>query len=130
LTYCLSEKEQLSYISYVVFDFKNRIIAINKILLLKQHSLNICRELTICKFKLLYQTRNSGISMLPYCITSYIDTSRKKSGTSRLGVIMLVDQVLQQMFLNYLDVGGLKNPAEYRIYKLLYIDVNYGNVKY
>jgi len=102
---------QLNFITYHVFNIKNRIFSIDKILkdsksssyfqagysdlLIKSH-----------KFDLLEQTKLSNLSKLPPCKAVIVEFPKTNGGTRPLdmGVSMPIDRVLQRMFLNFLDV--------------------------
>jgi hypothetical protein len=108
ILFCKRE-QRLDFIIFNVFDVRNRIFSIDKVfndskngsycqvgysdLILKYH-----------KFDLLSQTKLINISKLPPCKIVMVEISKASGDKKSLGISMPVDKVLQQMFLNYLDV--------------------------
>ena len=56
------------------------------------------------KFVLLEQTKLVNVSKLPSCKIVIVEIPKANDGKRLLGISMPIDKVLQQMFLNYLDV--------------------------
>lgn len=102
-------EQRLEFIASYVFDIRNRIFSINKVfnksksssygqvgysdLTLKSH-----------KFILLKQTKLTNLSELPSCKIVMVEIPKTNGGKRSLGISMPIDKVLQQMFLNFLDV--------------------------
>jgi RNA-directed DNA polymerase len=109
-------EQQLEFIASQVFDIRNRIFSINKVF---NESKSSCygqvgySDLTLKshKFILLQQTKLINLSKLPPCKIVMVEIPKANGGKKSLGISMPVDKVLQQMFLNFLDViieGKLK----------------------
>lgn len=102
-------EQRLEFIASHVFDIRNRIFSIDKVfnksksssygqvgysdLTLKSH-----------KFILLKQTKLTNLSKLPPCKIVMVEIPKANGGERSLGISMPIDKVLQQMFLNFLDV--------------------------
>ena len=102
-------EQRLEFIAAHVFDIKNRIFSIDEVfnksksssygqvgysdLTLKSH-----------KFILLKQTKLTSFLELPPCKVVMVEIPKANGGKRSLGISMPVDKVLQQMFLNFLDV--------------------------
>lgn len=106
----LCKKEQrLNFIASEVFDIRNRIFSINKVF---NDSKTSCyfymgynnSTTNSSKFALLKQTKLINLSKLLPCKIVKIKLSRAIDNKKPVDTIMLVDKVLQQMFLNFLDV--------------------------
>ena len=106
----LCKKEQrLEFIASHVFDVKNRIFSIDKVFN-KSKSSSYSQvgysDLTLKshKFILLKQTKLTNLSELPPCKVVMVEIPKANGGKRSLGISMPIDKVLQQMFLNFLDV--------------------------
>jgi retron-type reverse transcriptase len=102
-------EQKLKFIASQVFDIKNRIFSIDKVLNEPKSSSfgqvnfsDFTRKSH--KFDLLKQTKLTNLSKLPPCKTVIIEIPRANGGKSSHSINMPVDRVLQQMFLNFLDV--------------------------
>ena len=106
----LCKREQrLEFIASHVFDIKNRIFSIDKVFN-KSKSSSYSQvgysDLTLKshKFILLKQTKLTSLSELPPCKVVMVEIPKANRGKRPLGISMPIDKVLQQMFLNFLDV--------------------------
>ena len=102
-------EQQLEFIASQVFDIRNRIFSIDKVLNdSKSSSYGQVgySDLTLkChKFILLKQTKLTNLSKLPSCKIVMVEIPKANGGKRSLGINMPVDKVLQRMFLNFLDV--------------------------
>ena len=102
-------QQQLDLVSKLVFDIKNRIYSIDKVL-----SKGSCSNYSQVgysnlldhkdKFTLLNESKQSLLSNLPPCKTVMVEIPKIDGSKKLLGLSMPIDKVLQQMFLNFLDV--------------------------
>jgi retron-type reverse transcriptase len=106
----LCKREQrLDFITFHVFDVRNRIFSIDKVSNDSKRS-SYCHAgysdliLESHKFDLLSQTKLMNILKLPPCKIAVVEILKASGHKKPLGISMPVDKVLQQMFLNYLDV--------------------------
>jgi len=102
-------QQQLDLVSKLTFDIKNRIHSIDKVL-----SKGGCSNYSQVgysnlmdrkdKFILLNESKQSLLSNLPSCKTVTVKIPKADGSKRLLGLSMPIDKVLQQMFLNFLDV--------------------------
>ncbi len=112
-------EQQLDYIEPFIFDIKNRIHAIDTIFKSGKsisYSQAGYSDLVdkVHKFTLLTDSKYSNLSKLPVCKIVKVDIPKINNNRVRsLRVSMPVDQVLQQMFLTFLDVvvEGVLKPS-------------------
>ena len=102
-------EQQLDLIVSHVFDIRNRIFSIDKVFNESKSSSydrvgysDLTRKSD--KFVLLNQTKLINLSKLPPCKVVMVEIPKTKGGKRSLGISMSLDKVLQQMFLNFLDV--------------------------
>lgn len=102
-------EQRLDFITSHVFDIRNRIFSIDKVFNESKSSSygqvgysNF--TLKAHKFVLLRQTKLINLSKLPPCKIIMVEILKANGGKRPLGISMPVDKVLQQMFLNFLDV--------------------------
>jgi retron-type reverse transcriptase len=113
-------EKQLDFLSLFVFDVLNRIYAIELVFLFSKirnynqvnYSAFSCAE---DKFLLLKQTKLYNAQNLPPCKIIIEHKIDLKGSKKTLGILMPIDKVLQQMFLNFLDV-----VVEARLHKDIY----------
>jgi retron-type reverse transcriptase len=108
ILFCKRE-QQLDFLACHVFDIRNRIFSIDKVFnKSKSSSYNQVGysdlNLKSHKFILLEQTKLMNLSELPSCKIVKVEIPKTNGGKRSLGISMPIDKVLQQMFLNYLDV--------------------------
>lgn len=102
-------EQRLDFIVSHVFDIRNRIFSIDKVLSESKSSSyfqvgysDLSRKSD--KFVLLKQTKLINLSKLPPCKVVMVEIPKANGGKRSLGISMPVDKVLQRMFLNFLDV--------------------------
>jgi len=106
----LCKKEQrLNFIAANVFDIRNRIFSIDQIFnkfRSNNDSLVIYNDsiLKSLKFVLLEQTKLINLSKLPSYKIVTIEMTKVNRKKRLIGIIRLIDEVLQRMFLNFLEV--------------------------
>jgi retron-type reverse transcriptase len=102
-------QQQLDLVSKLTFDIKNRIYSIDKVLSkggcsnysqVGYSNLMVLKD----KFILLNESKQSLLSNLPSCKTVMVEIPKADGSKRLLGLSMPIDKVLQQMFLNFLDV--------------------------
>lgn len=102
-------QQQFDLVSKLTFDIKNRIYSIDKVL-----SRGGCTNYGQVgysnlmdhkdKFIMLNESKQSLLSNLPPCKTVMVEIPKADGSRRLLGLSMPIDKVLQQMFLNFLDV--------------------------
>lgn len=102
-------EQRLEFIASHVFDIRNRIFSIDKVFTaLKSSSYGQVGysnlSLKSHKLILLKQSKLSNLSKLPPCKIVTVEIPKANGSRRSLGISMLVDKILQQMFLNFLDV--------------------------
>lgn len=102
-------EQRLDFIAFHVFDIRNRIFSIDKVLNESKSSSydqvgysDLIRKSD--KFVLLKQTKLINLLKLPPCKVVMVEIPKANGGKRSLGINMPVDKVLQRMFLNFLDV--------------------------
>ena len=104
-----NSQQQLDLISKLIFDIKNRIYSIDKVLSKRgcsnysQVGYNNLMEQKD-KFIMLNESKQSFLSKLPPCKTVVVELPKVDGCKRLLGSSMPIDKVLQQMFLTFLDV--------------------------
>lgn len=105
----LTKEQQLEFISKIVFDLRNRIYSID-LVRTKGKSLHYEQAGYSSlvtddeKLEILKCTKYTNLDKLPPCKTVMVEVPKTCGGNGELGISMPVDNVLQQMVLNYLDV--------------------------
>lgn len=107
LTY--KKEQQLDFITPLIFDVRNRILAVDIVFAEGKNSSYSqvgYSDLTLKadKLILLNQTKLSNLSKLPQCKIVMVEVFKNNGSKKSLGISMPVDKILVCMFLNFLDV--------------------------
>lgn len=102
-------EQRLEFIASHVFDIRNRIFSVDKVFTASKsgsYGQVGYSDLSLQSHKLilLKQTKLSNLSKLPLCKIVMVETPKANGSKRSLGISMPIDKVLQQMFLNFLDV--------------------------
>lgn len=102
-------QQQLELVSNLTFDIKNRIYNIDKVYSNEKGSnynqvgySNLIEQKD--KFTILNESKQSFLAKLPFCKTVLVELPKMDGSKRLLGLSMPIDNVLQQMFLTFLDV--------------------------
>lgn len=102
-------QQQLELVNQLTFDIKNRIYSIDKVL--SNGSCSNYNQVGYSnlederdKFIMLKESKQSFLSELPRCKTVMVEIPKADGSKRLLGLSMPIDKILQQMFLNFLDI--------------------------